>query len=42
MKSDMAMAGAGTAVQVLTKGTEIRIPSETRLTFTLDRAVPLP
>jgi hypothetical protein len=27
---------------VLTKGTEIRIPSETRLTFTLDRAVPLP
>jgi hypothetical protein len=38
----VAGAGAGTAVQVLTKGTEIRIPSETRLTFTLDRAVPLP
>ncbi len=36
-----AGGGAGTAVQVLTKGTEVRIPSETRLTFTLDRAVPL-
>ena len=38
----VAGGGAGTAVQVLTKGTEVRIPSETRLTFTLDRAVPLP
>ena len=38
----VAGGGAGTAVQVFTKGTEVRIPSETRLTFTLDRAVPLP
>lgn len=37
----VAGGGAGTAVQVLTKGTEVRIPSETRLTFTLDRAIPL-
>lgn len=37
-----AGGGAGTAVEVLTKGTEVRIPSETRLTFTLDRAVDLP
>ncbi len=38
----VAGGGAGTAVQVLTRGTEVRVPSETRLTFTLDRAVPLP
>jgi hypothetical protein len=35
-------AGAGTAVQVLTQGTRVRVPSETRLTFTLQRAVRLP
>lgn len=29
-------AGAGTAVQVVTKGQKVQIPSETRLTFTLD------
>jgi hypothetical protein len=34
-------AGAGTAVQVLTQGTRIRIPSETRLTFTLQQPVKL-
>lgn len=34
-------AGAGTAVQVLTQGTRIRIPSETRLTFTLQQPVRL-
>ena len=38
----VAGGGAGTAAQVLTKGTEVRIPSETRLTFTLDQAVPVP
>jgi hypothetical protein len=32
-----AGAGAGTAVQVFTKGQRVRIPSETRLTFTLER-----
>jgi hypothetical protein len=32
-------AGAGTAVQVLTEGPRVRIPSETRLTFTLQQAV---
>jgi hypothetical protein len=32
-------AGAGTAVQVLTQGTRVRVPSETRLTFTLQHAV---
>jgi hypothetical protein len=35
-------AGAGTAVQVLTQGTRVRVPSETRLTFTLQRAVAIP
>jgi hypothetical protein len=34
-------AGAGTAVRVLTKGAEVKIPSETRLTFTLQSAVKL-
>ena len=29
-------AGAGTAVQVITGGPKVQIPSETRLTFTLD------
>jgi hypothetical protein len=37
----IAGGGAGTAVQVLTKGPEVRIPSETRLTFTLQRPVRL-
>jgi hypothetical protein len=32
-------AGAGTAVQVMTKGQRVRIPSETRLTFTLQQPV---
>ncbi len=32
-------AGAGTAIQVLTSGPRVRIPSETRLTFTLQQAV---
>jgi hypothetical protein len=35
-------AGAGTAVQVLTQGTRVRIPSETRLTFTLQQGVRIP
>jgi hypothetical protein len=35
-------AGAGTAVQVLTQGTRVRVPSETRLTFSLQQAVRLP
>jgi hypothetical protein len=30
-------AGAGTAVQVLTKGQQIKIPSETRLDFALEQ-----
>jgi hypothetical protein len=34
-------AGAGTAVRVLMKGSEVKIPSETRLTFTLQSAVKL-
>jgi hypothetical protein len=34
-------AGAGTAVRVLTKGAEVKIPSETRLTFTLQSPVKL-
>lgn len=34
-------AGAGTAVQVMTKGQRVQIPSETRLTFTLQQAVRL-
>lgn len=32
-------AGAGTAVQVATKGERVKIPSETRLTFTLEYPV---
>lgn len=36
-----AGAGAGTAVQVATKGQRVRVPSETRLTFTLQQAVRL-
>jgi hypothetical protein len=34
-----AGAGVGTAAQVATKGQRVRIPSETRLTFTLQQAV---
>jgi hypothetical protein len=34
-------AGAGTAVQVLTKGAKVQVPSETRLTFTLQDPVRL-
>jgi len=36
-----AGAGAGTAVQVATKGQRVRVPSETRLTFTLQQPVRL-
>jgi hypothetical protein len=36
-----AGAGAGTAAQVATKGQRVRIPSETRLTFTLQQPVRL-
>ncbi|MFI5173779.1 MAG: BON domain-containing protein, partial [Terriglobia bacterium] len=32
-------AAAGTAVQVLTKGNQIKIPAETRLSFRLDQPV---
>ena len=32
-------AGAGTAVRVLTSGAEVKVPSETRLTFTLQAPV---
>ena len=34
-------AGAGTAVQTLTKGQKVKIPSETRLQFTLQQPVKL-
>jgi len=34
-----AGAGAGTVAEVATKGQRVRIPSETRLTFTLDQPV---
>jgi len=34
-----AGAGAGTVAEVATKGQRVRIPTETRLTFTLDQAV---
>lgn len=34
-------AGAGTAIQVLTSGPRVRIPSETRLTFTLQQPLRL-
>jgi hypothetical protein len=34
-------AGVGTAAQVMTKGQRVRIPSETRLTFTLQQPVRL-
>ena len=36
-----AGAGAGTAVQVLTHGENVKIPSETRLDFTLSKALDL-
>jgi hypothetical protein len=36
-----AGAGAGTVAQVATKGQRVRIPSETRLTFTLQQVVRL-
>jgi len=35
----VAGAGAGTAAEVATKGQRVHIPSETRLTFTLQQAV---
>lgn len=35
-------AGAGTAIQVLTQGTRVRVPSETRLTFTLQQPLRIP
>jgi hypothetical protein len=34
-------AGAGTAIQVLTKGPQVQIPSETQLSFTLQRPMRL-
>lgn len=34
--------GAGTAVQVLTKGQQVRVPSETVLDFTLQTAFSVP
>jgi hypothetical protein len=34
-------AGGGTAVQATTKGQQVKIPSETRLDFTLHAAVPV-
>jgi outer membrane lipoprotein SlyB len=34
-------AAAGGAVQVMTKGPKVKIPSETRLTFILENAVRL-
>jgi hypothetical protein len=37
----VAGAGAGTAAQVITKGQKVKIPSETRLTFTLQNPVRL-
>jgi hypothetical protein len=36
-----AGAGAGTAAQMATKGQRVRVPSETRLTFTLQQPVRL-
>jgi hypothetical protein len=35
-------AGAGTAVQVLTQGPRVRVPSETRLTFSLQQPLRIP
>ncbi len=35
-------AGAGTAIQVVTQGPRVRVPSETRLTFTLQQPVRIP
>jgi hypothetical protein len=37
----LAGAGAGTAAQVATKGQQVKIPSETRLTFTLEQPLRL-
>jgi hypothetical protein len=37
----IAGGGAGTAVQVMTQGPRVRVPSESRLTFTLQRPVSL-
>lgn len=37
----LAGAGAGTAAEVVTKGQRVKIPSETRLTFTLEQPVRL-
>ncbi len=37
-----AGAGAGTAVQVLTQGQQINVPSETVLNFTIAQPVTLP
>jgi len=37
----LAGAGAGTAAQIATKGSVVKIPSETRLTFTLEQPVRL-
>jgi hypothetical protein len=37
----LAGAGAGTVAEVATKGQRVRIPSETRLTFTLQNPVQL-
>jgi hypothetical protein len=35
-------AGAGTAVQVMTKGEQVHVPSETLLEFVLQQEVRLP
>jgi hypothetical protein len=35
-------AGAGTAVQVMTHGQQVHVPSETVLDFTLEQPVRLP
>lgn len=35
-------AGAGTAIRVMTQGARVRVPSETRLTFTLQQPLRIP
>ena len=35
-------AGAGTAVQVMTKGEQVHVPSETLLEFSIDQPVSVP
>jgi len=42
MKSVMVVGATGAGVEILTKGERVKIPSETRLTFSLEKAVRIP